>query len=217
MKVGTDGVLLGAWADISNCQRILDIGSGTGLVTLQVAQRSSAQIDGVEIDKESAIESIENINRSNWSDRISIHNCSIDLFNPTDKYDHIVSNPPFFTSGNISPNSSRATARHNIDLNYPTLLKECSRLLSKSGKLSLIFPYEQRDEVLNLAMDNQLHLNRELLIKPSDNKPIKRILIELSRDKKVSTDSDLIVIESGGRHQYSQEYIDLTSAFYLKF
>ncbi len=143
MKVGTDGVLLGAWADCDNAKRILDIGTGTGLIALMMAQRSQAQIDAIEIDEHASEQAIENVNRSPWASRVNVINKSLQDYSKVENkaYDLIVSNPPYFQNSMFAPDKKRTDARHNSNLELEDLLKGAKKLLSNDGKLSIILPY----------------------------------------------------------------------------
>lgn len=217
MKVGTDGVLLGAWADISYASNILDIGTGTGLIALMVAQRSNATIIGVDIDYGATIEAIENINASPWSKRISIINNDITLVAKSLKnIDHIVSNPPFFENGILAPDLSRATARHCNSLNFSTLISIAKSILDINGKLSFISPYENRENIIYHATLNNMNISRytEVFSSPKKNIPV-RILWELTPQNTTTDKTQLYIRDIN--NQYSSEYINLTKDFYLNF
>lgn len=219
MKIGTDGVLLGAWCDISSANNILDIGSGSGLISLMIAQRSNALITGIEIDNDAAEQSIENINSSPWSNRITIENSNFidwaqneSLFG---EFDHIVSNPPFFNSGPIAPSSTRAMARHEYSLNYEQLIKLSIPLLTPDGKISIISPIERKDDITYFCELYQLNISRLTLISPKPNASPNRILWEISKQK-CTTIQEHICIRNEF-NQYSNNYISLTKDFYLNF
>ena len=148
MKVGTDGVLLGAWAEIASAERILDIGTGTGLIALMCAQRNElAQIHAIEIDSAAAEQAGENILNSQFSERIELQQVALQEFNPSKEYDAIICNPPFFNSGTNSPVAERNQARHTISLSISDLLLHASRLISESGRLHLILPLDNEEEL----------------------------------------------------------------------
>ena len=152
MKIGTDGVLLGAWANIEQSHSILDVGSGSGLISIMLAQRSDATITGIEIDSFASNQSIENINASPWRNRISVINTDFivwaSMAHNFSQFDHIVSNPPFFNNGPVAPNESRAIARHCNSLGYEQLIKLSKKLLTDNGKLSIISPFERQDDII---------------------------------------------------------------------
>lgn len=219
MKVGMDGVLLGAWANAAGAERILDIGTGTGLIALMMAQKNdSAQIDAVEVDQEAFQEAILNVKQSPWSDRIQTEMLSFqDLAKQTGrKYDLIVSNPPFFTNGIKAPAGNRAQARHSDSLPLDVLISGAAGLLYENGRIALVLPVESLPEITKLADLNKLYISRLCLVKPNPQKPEFRILIELSNSECICAEETLM-IEFEKHHDYTPEYKALTKAFYLKF
>ncbi|HCY42022.1 MAG TPA: tRNA (adenosine(37)-N6)-methyltransferase TrmM [Prolixibacteraceae bacterium] len=219
MKVGMDGVLLGAWTDPSGAERILDIGTGTGLIVLMMAQKNaSAQIDAIEVDPEALQEATVNIQQSAWSDRINAKLCSFqDFAAQTDQnYDLIVSNPPFFTNGVKAPIETRAQARHAETLPLDVLISGAANMLSENGRIALVLPIESLQEIENLAQSNSLFISRLCRVKPNPQKPVFRILIELTNSECIFQEGNLI-IEFEKHHDYTLEYKELTKDFYLKF
>lgn len=217
MKVGTDGVLLGAWADISSSKLVLDVGSGTGLISLMVAQRSNSKIIGIEIDSDAVKESIENIINSPWKERISIINNDITLISDElHGVDHIISNPPFFENGILAPDASRSTARHCDTLNFNSLISLAHKVLAFNGKLSFISPYENKENITYIAALNKMFISRytEVFSNPKKISPI-RILWELTAEN-IPTKKSKFYIRNIN-NQYSTEYINLTKEFYLNF
>lgn len=217
MKIGTDGVLLGAWADVESSHNILDIGSGSGLISLMVAQRSNATVIGIEIDSNAAIQSIENINNTPWKERLTIINSDFTNWASTQQcqFDHIVSNPPFFSSGPKAPTTARATARHENSLTYEFLIKSASQLLTKDGKLSIISPFDRKDDIIFCCELFQLYISRITLVSSKPNCTPNRILWEICRQKQISSHTHLFIrTENNG---YSEDYINLTKDFYLNF
>ncbi len=219
MKIGTDGVLLGAWANINQTQNILDIGSGSGLISLMMAQRTNANICGIEIDDDAAKQSIENIKYSPWANRITIINSNfIDWAianNEIYKFDHIISNPPFFNNGPTAPNASRALARHSHSLDYNQLLNLSKDLLAENGKISVISPIERENDIIFYATLENLYISRLTHVNSKEGGKTTRILWEFSKIK-CSTDYSTITIRDD-KNNYSQEYINLTNEFYLNF
>ena len=212
MKVGTDGVLLGSWVNCLNAKKILDIGAGTGLISLMLAQRNNeCNITAVEIDKETSEEANININNSKWRDRISIINISINNFITSDKFDFIVSNPPYFPA-NFSKNK-RAIARHTNLLSFQDLIRTTVKLLSSKGIFAVILPKIAEAIFCKTANANKLFLIRICQVKGQKSSDIKRVLLEFSFEKS-SLDSDSLVIEES-RHIYTNKYIDLCQDFYL--
>ena len=217
MKVGTDGVLLGAWVNISDkIESILDIGTGTGLISLQLAQRSSAEtIDALEIEPNAYEQAVENFENSDWGDRLFCYHASLEEFvNKIDnKYDLIISNPPFFSDTYKKLEQNRALARHINSLTFEQLLQDTSKLLSKTGTCAFIIPYQKEKYFLNVAAKNKLFPQRITRVKGNMNTTFKRTLLQLSFTK-ISPNIDQLVIEIE-RHLYTQEYINLVRDFYL--
>jgi tRNA1Val (adenine37-N6)-methyltransferase len=214
MKVGTDGVLLGALAQGEGAEHILDIGTGTGLIAIMLAQRFSSKIDAVEIDEDAAKEATENANNSPWNNRINIFHTSFQDYSCIKKYDLIVSNPPFFTNSLKSPLTSKNHARHNDTLLIPALFLGVNKILSLNGTFQLIVPADDAKNYTESALPNNLFCNSILWIKPNILKPPKRVILNFQRTKKNLTESSL-AIEETERHQYTNEYKILTSPFYL--
>jgi tRNA1Val (adenine37-N6)-methyltransferase len=219
MKVGMDGVLLGAWAKTSGAKRMLDIGSGTGLIALMLAQKNAlSEIDAIEIDREACEEAVLNVQQSDWSDRINLHCQSFQKFvaEAESKYDLIVSNPPFFGNGVKAPDETRAQARHADALPLEVLISGATKLLNENGRIALVLPVGQLQNVENLANINGLFLARLCRVKPNPVKPDFRILVELAKEQ-VAFQEENLMIEFEKHHDYTPEYRELTKDFYLKF
>lgn len=218
MKVGTDAVLLGAWADTAHCNNILDIGTGTGIIALMLAQRSNAIIDAIDIDREACIQAEENVATSPFAGRINIvyASCAEFAASPKQKkYDLIVSNPPYFINSLKCPDNKRSMARHTDSLSLPALIKDSYALLSATGRIALVLPYEQLGEVEEIAHENALYIGRQTAVIPTPEAQPKRLLIELSATDTGTKKRDTLIIEEA-RHQYTSDYIALTKEFYLK-
>lgn len=214
MKVGTDGVLLGAWADCTNVQTILDIGTGSGLISLMLAQRSDARkIDAIDIDEGAYRQAILNFKSSPWSDRLNVYHTSLQDFTSSYKYDLIACNPPYFVNSLKSPDDSRSNARHNDSLSFPDLIAKARNLLSPIGKLTLILPSDRQSDIEALAGDNGLYASRITAVCPTLGSSSKRILIEYSLFEKEALESELVIERA--RHVYTHEYKSLTKEFYL--
>jgi len=218
MKIGTDGVLLGAWTSLKNLPAsILDIGAGTGLIALMLGQRSSAEIiDAIEIDDEAYEQCVENFEASPWGDRLFCYHAGLDEFvdEIEGQYDLIVSNPPFYSEEVTSGNTSRDVARQNQSLPFDVLLKSVSVLLSPTGVFSTIIPYKEEKAIIDLALQVGLYPQRITKVKGNPSSEIKRSLLEFSfSENEVMEDELTIEIE---RQQYTPEYIALTKEFYLK-
>ena len=218
MKVGTDGVLLGAWANVDGAKRILDIGTGTGLIALMSAQRNlNADIDAVEIDVNAFEEAALNFKISVWSNRLNIINQSIQNFatNHHSKYDVIISNPPYFINGTKSHNSSKNQVRHTDSLSFNELLTAVNQLLSDNGRFSLILPNTEGEHFYDLAKANQLHCSRKVRVRGRVDKPVERLLMEFSKEEVPEKEEELVIQKSSKRHDYTAAYINLTKDYYL--
>ena len=221
MKIGTDAVLLGAWVFLENeIDSILDVGSGTGIIALMLAQRSFAlTIDAVEIDNDAYEQTVTNFENSNWGDRLycyhsSFQNFAEEIAEEYETYDLIISNPPFYTDEFESENDARNKARFTSSLSFNELLKGVSKILSKKGKFAVIIPFKEEQGFVELAKENNLFLNRVCHVKGNPSSAFKRSLLEFSfEDKKLKKENLTIEIK---RHQYTDEYINLTKDFYLK-
>ena len=214
MKVGTDGVLLGAWADVSSAHSILDIGTGTGLIALMVAQRSGAFVTALEMDVEASKQALENVERSPWNEKIKVVNLSLQEYDSLMKYDHIISNPPYFNQSLKSPKEGRTTARHTDTLSYDDLLKGVVRLLDEEGIFSVILPFSEKERFVTLAEQYNLYPARITEVLPTPISTPKRFMAEFSFQQ-VECQQNSLIIESAGRHQYSDDYKQLTEQFYL--
>ncbi|MBW8199644.1 tRNA1(Val) (adenine(37)-N6)-methyltransferase [Flagellimonas abyssi] len=218
MKVGTDGVLLGAWASLANQpESILDIGAGTGLIALQLAQRSSAEtIDAIELDDAAYEQCVANFEASPWGDRLFCYHAGFDEFvgEMDDKYDLIVSNPPFYAEDVTSGDTSRDTARQNSSLPFDELLQGVPQFLTEKGTFAVIVPFKEEESFVELAKRVGLFPNRITRVKGNPDSDFKRSLMEFSFFDD-QTNIDTLTIEKE-RHQYTEAYIKLTQAFYLK-
>lgn len=215
MKVGTDGVLLGAWSDTTHVRNILDVGTGTGLVALMLAQRSPACITALEIDTDAISQAKENVANSPWKDRISVLNGDFRTYTSDMKYDLIVSNPPYFVDSLTCPGEQRTTARHNSSLRYDELLDGVSRLLCPEGRFCVVIPMDVSEPLKTMAAKVGLFPSKILKVITSPGKQPKRTLIEFVFNAEVLCEVKELLIEEQ-RHQYSPEYIELTREYYLK-
>lgn len=216
-KVGTDGVLLGAWADVSGRKRILDIGTGTGLVALMIAQRSDAEIIAIEPDYDSFIQAAENVRRSKWSRRIKVENTHLQDYIPDNsRFDLIVTNPPYFIDSLKNPDPAKSKARHNDSLTHSDILKGAGRLLDKDGLLQLILPYDEGNIFIAEAQEYGFYCSNILKIRPTQSAVIRRLILGFSRKTGMPAEH-FLTIEKGKRHEFTDDYISLTKDFYLYF
>lgn len=220
MKVGTDGVLLGAWAPIDHKPfSVLDIGAGTGLIALMLAQRSQAeQIDAIEIDENAFEQCVDNFENSPWNDRLFCFHASLDDFMDDledEEYDLIVSNPPFYSEDFKTENESRDLARFQDALPFEDLVEAASVLLSETGVLAVIVPYKEEVRLITLAEEYHLFPLKITRVKGTPTAEIKRSLVAFSFAETHELPIDELVIETT-RHQYTEDYIALTKDFYLK-
>ena len=215
MKVGTDGVLLGAWADCDGAKRILDIGTGTGVIALMLAQRNSqAEILAVEIDETATQRARANFDASPWAERLEVEQTAVQQYSPSDKFDLVISNPPYFVDSLQCPDAKRTTARHTQDLTFEELDKAVCRLLADSGRFALILPTAEFYKYLAIT---RLHLVRRCDMHPTTGAAVKRVMAEFARSKNEEFALENITIEKAQRGDYTDEYRALTKDFYLKF
>ena len=215
MKVGTDGVLLGAWTDVLHSRSILDVGTGTGLIALMLAQRCpQAHIMGIDIDEDAVGQAQENMLASPWADRLSALCHDVRTLCPEVQYDTIVSNPPYFVDSLKCPDGQRTTARHTDTLDIHSLLETVSLLLSEQGRFSIVLPAEQTEMLVQVAAEVGLYPTRHTAVITRPGLPPKRTLMEFGRVP-ITYQPDELVIELE-RHVYSEDYIALTRDFYLK-
>jgi tRNA1Val (adenine37-N6)-methyltransferase len=219
MKIGTDGVLLGAWCPIdNNPYSILDIGAGTGILSLILAQRSNAeQIDAIEIDEEAYEQCVENFENSPWSDRLFCFHAGLDEFveEPEDEYDIIISNPPFYSENYKTDDSQRDLARFQEAMPFEDLVEAADLLLSENGIFAVIIPYKEEERFIDLCAEVELFPVKVTRIKGSHSTPIVRSLLAFKRYELSVLTADELVIEIN-RHEYTDDYINLTKDFYLK-
>jgi tRNA1Val (adenine37-N6)-methyltransferase len=220
MKVGTDGVLLGAWTNTDNANHILDIGTGTGLIALMLAQRSNANITALDAEANACEQAKINFDASPWTNRLQLVHSKIQDFHSDQLFDLVVSNPPYFSGYYSSENLSRDIARSaDVLLPYEELVSSAKKLLMTNGRLTLILPADQQEKIITIANQNELALSRLTFVKTKNTKEAKRILLEFvnaSSEVKEIINELIIQSEDNGR-VYTQEYIDLTKDFYLAF
>lgn len=214
MKVGVDGVLLGAWADVSDAARILDVGTGSGLIALMIAQRSEAVLDAVDIDKGAYDQTLVNVEASPWASRINVFHQSLQDFKPDFKYDLIVSNPPYFSNSLKSPISERNLARHADALPFQALLEFSCNYLTPKGRLSVVLPVREGEYFVSLAFEYGFHCSKLVEVSPMPHLPVKRLLVELCK-MECETQGSTLTIEIE-RHCYSPEFTALAKEYYIR-
>lgn len=235
MKVGTDGVLLGAWCRIDGLplKALLDVGAGSGLIALQLAQRTdgisnSLRVDAIEIDRAAYEAAKRNFEASRWRDRLTAYCVAVQDFTTEMQYDHIVSNPPWFVDSLASPDDKRNLARHTKSLSYSDLMRCCFKLLAPAGRLSLIVPAgAETERMIAAAAENGLAMTRRMDVYSTSKSAPKRTLMEFSRENTAENAAEnaqseplehtSLVIENGESGVFSDEYRALTRDFYLKF
>ncbi|MGC8802935.1 MAG: tRNA1(Val) (adenine(37)-N6)-methyltransferase [Bacteroidales bacterium] len=218
MPLSTDSILLGAWVSIDTDRYLLDVGSGCGIISLMLAQRNPlCTIDAIEIDFESYQQGLENINASRWVGRIhAYHNNFVDYVRQcTQKYDHVVCNPPFFQHDLQSPHSHRTIARHAHSLSFAELINGATAILSDQGKLSVIIPYSGKDDFIRECLKNDLFCIRATGVRSTIRMPFMRSLFTFARVPRPLEETILTLYHNGPK-QPTAEYAQLTKAFYLK-
>ncbi|MFY0603060.1 MAG: methyltransferase [Flavobacteriaceae bacterium] len=221
MKVGTDGVLLGAWCAVDDFPNsILDIGSGTGLIGLMLAQRTDAMtIDAVDVDEQAYEQTVQNFELSDWGDRLFCYHSSFQEFaeemaGEGEEYDLIISNPPFYTDEFETEDAARNKARFTSSLSFKELIEGANQLLSKAGRFVTIIPYKEEQAFVSLAIESNWFLTRVCRVKGTETSEIKRSLLEFSYEETELVKEELVIEIS--RHNYTEKYKELTGDFYLK-
>ncbi len=217
MKVNTDGVLLGAWTDVQGAESILDVGTGTGLIAIMLAQRSAAVIDAVEIDATACSQAEENISNCPWRERIRLHHMPFQEYvsRSTVKFDLVVCNPPYFVNSLRPPDAARSAARHDEKLSYESLIFHSSRILNENGKISVILPAQASETILSIAWFNRLYPERIVHVRSKPERKPTRVLLELARKQCSNPSIAEMSIMNAGSAGYSQEFSRLTRDFYL--
>ena len=215
LRVGTDAMLLGSWANPGNSKKIIDIGTGCGVLALMMAQKSEGMIEAIDIDQASVIEALTNFAHSPWASRISAINASLQEFSRQVKADYgfIITNPPYFTRSLKSPSARVNQTRHDETLTLAELAGAVSRLLASDGCFALILPAEAADRFQIACADNGLFPSRILIVFPKPSSPAKRVLIEFSKNKiEFPLNAELTILDASGK--YTPEYLSLTGCFH---
>lgn len=219
MKIGTDAVLIGAWCPIDNNPKsILDVGAGTGILALMLAQRTNAdQIDALEIDEEAYEQCVENFENSPWADKLFCYHAALDEFvdDPEDEYDLIISNPPFYSEDFKTADEQRDLARFQDAMPFEDLIEAADLLLSENGTFAVVIPYKEEERFIDLCAEYELYAVKATRVKGSQKTPIVRSLLAFKRYELSVLTADELVIEIN-RHEYTDDYINLTQDFYLK-
>ena len=216
MKVNTDGVLLGAWAEVSDAKNILDIGTGTGVIALMLAQKNQqAMIDAIDIDENAYTQAKENFEQSKWSNRLNAFHTSLQKFSTKKKYDLIISNPPYFVDDYKTDNAQKNIAKHSIALNYEELLIGINRFIAATGKAFLVVPVFNFPSIETEARNKNLFVTKLTEVIAVKGKPAYLSLLQLERNEK-SFSENTITIQTADS-SFTEEYKSLTKEFYLKF
>jgi len=216
-KVSTDGVLLGASANIEGVKKILDIGAGTGLITIMLAQRCNADIVAIEPDPESFSQACDNVALCNWSSRIKVENTTLqDYSQITEKFDLIVTNPPYFSDSLKNPDPRKSASRHNDSLTTTDILNGVAGMLEDDGRFELILPYVEGNIFISEAQAYGLYCNRIIKVRPLPTSEVRRLVLSFSQQR-LKPVENFLTIEHGPRHKFTEEYVNLTKDFYLKF
>ena len=218
MKVGTDGVLLGAWANVAEVKNVLDIGTGTGVIALMIAQRTFPEvlIDAVELNENASEDARENFAISAWQERITLHEMSIQTYQTDQRYDLIITNPPYFVNSYKPADKKRLVARHSESLPFVELLEVVKKFLNPSGRFAVILPPAESNSIKSFAekIPTPLYCNRECLFRTRSHKSVERILMEFSF-KQVQTITEEICLYQQGE-EWTDQYLALTKDFYLE-
>lgn len=217
LKVGTDSVLLGAWCHPGEAARILDVGTGTGLLALMMAQQSTALIDAVEISPEACLDAVRNFSESAWQDRLTLHQTDFNSFclATANRYDLVICNPPYFQNSIRSANHATALARHDGNLSFSQLISGAARLLNPSGRMAVVLPNAGSTAFRETARLAGFYLSRKTEVFPRTGKPAGRVLLEFSLVSCYPENSGLTILDESG--QYTADYRELTRNFYLDF
>jgi tRNA1Val (adenine37-N6)-methyltransferase len=218
MRVGTDAVLLGAAVDMAGAGKILEIGTGCGIIALMMAQRSDAMIDAIEIDADSVQQARENIMNSPWKERIHIFHSSFQEFTRTcsKKYELIISNPPYFSKSSKSGDAKRDIGRHTDCLNFNTLINHSKELMTETGSLWVILPVNESKDFIDTATKHDLFVNYMLLFIPKEGKASNRVVMKLSKDNTDRIIQDKLT-HRNTNGSFSDDYMDFMREFYIDF
>lgn len=218
MKVNTDGVMLGAWSDVNGKKKALDIGTGTGVIALMLAQKSEdLDVVGIDIDVDSCRQAEINAKQSKFKDQVEIKEISLQAFAMVSAhiYDLIISNPPFFTGGTFSSNENKANVRHTIKLSHIDLLQSVKKLLHHDGHFDVVLPYLEGLRFVEMAGKYDLYLHRMTEVRSRSDRNIERLLLRFGLSQMPNPIQDSLIVYYGDTKQYTEEFTNLTKAFYL--
>lgn len=218
LKVGTDAVILGAIATVpQGCNAILDIGTGTGILALMLAQRSNAKIIGIEVDEKTALEANFNFINCKWNQRMSCFNSSIQEFseNYQEKFDYIISNPPYFNSSLQSKSSKMNIAKHTATLSYAELVECTLKLLNPTGSFQVILPANEQENFIKIAESQGLCLNEIINVRSREDKIVIRVVLLFMKVKQALISKELVIYKDDKKN-YTQKFIELTKDYYLE-
>jgi len=215
-KVGTDSILLGAWTETASARKILDIGTGTGLLALMLAQRTTASIQAIEFNEEAAQNAAFNFEHSPWKDRLQLIRADVNAHfaNKSEVFDRIISNPPYFLNSVPANNQNVRAARHADSSGHRFLIDRAIQLLSRNGHLSIILPTAEGEQFSKLAIKEGLSLQRKTVVRTRPDLPSKRLLLQFGKQPTPQIEYELSIMQKEGS-EYSSEYLKLTDEFYL--
>ncbi len=217
MKVCTDACILGASTEVENVNRILDIGTGTGLLSLMLAQRTNAQIDAVEIDEDAYQQAFMNVKVSEFAEKIEVHHQRIQDFESTENYDLIISNPPFYQQSLKSSDAKANKALHAVELSFDDLIDSVLRLLSIDGKFVVLLPPFEIEKLIRIAQKKGLYLSKKMSIRHDESKPVFRVIATFLTKKIYDLEEKSLTIHNEDGKTYSNEFRDLLKDYYLIF
>lgn len=213
MKIGIDSVLLGTWCPVKHNGHILDIGTGTGILSLMLAQRTNCTIDAVEINLDAATQAIENIEKADFNNEITVHHTSLQNYHTTQTYETIIANPPYFENALKSDDASRNTARHTDTLSFESLFQNAYQLLSNRGNFCIIVPIQAYEKINAIALAIGFNCSQKVEVKGKTTKIAKRVLLEFKKHCQYLTESEICIRDTKG--EYSEQFKQLTKDFYL--
>jgi tRNA1Val (adenine37-N6)-methyltransferase len=217
MKVCTDACILGASTAVENVKNILDIGTGTGLLALMLAQRTDAKIDAVEIEENAYNQALNNVSESKFSDIITIYHQDIQSYNAANSYDLIISNPPFYQKSLKSPDTQTNKALHAVELTFDELIASVIRLLKPDGRFIVLLPPFEVEKLIQIAQKKELYLSKKILIRHDESKPVFRIIATFQNLQVLDYQEEILVIHEKDGKTYSEKFRDLLKDYYLIF